>query len=214
APADRAFWIPASLPEAGMAEEGGAPSAGAKAPAIEQLLAALRAKAEGLGQDQTGLGEELGKVTRYFEVLAAGKTPRAEGGDDAGSVLCAVLAESQQDRPWSRAARFDLRFARLCLAVAELARPISPELADACEGLGLHAAREWEKARSTETAARLLTFKSPAEAAARYRADLSPQVLETLESAAKSARTKGNSAYAERLGKYAAAVKGELAAAV
>ena len=64
-----------------------------------------------------------------------------------------------------------------------------------------------------EVAARLLTFKSPAEAVARYRLELNPKVLETLQSAAKSARAKGNSAYGDRLSTYAAAVKGELACA-
>ena len=212
APADRAFWIPASLPEPGFAGEGAAPLAEAKAPAVERLAAALRGQAGEPGSGHPELGADLGKIALYFEALAAGKTPRTDEGDDAGTVLCTVLAESQQGRSWSRAARFDARFARLCAVLAELSRPISPELADACEGLGLHAARELETARSTETAARLLTFKSPAEAVARYRAHLSPRVLETLESAAKSARAKGNSAYSERLITYVAAVKAELQA--
>ena len=212
-PGGRAFWF-RPRPGLGCAAEPGGSDVNQSDPgsASIRLLAALRQKAD----DCAALGRverttDIGKVANYFQALADGKSARVPDGDDAGSVLCSVLAESQLGRPLSRAARFDKGFADLCALLSETARPISIELADAFEGFSVHAEREFEKVRSMEVAARLLTCKSPAEAVLRHRAELSFKVVETLQSAASSAKAKGNSAYSDRLNTYAAAVKTELA---
>jgi glycosyltransferase involved in cell wall biosynthesis len=212
----RAYWFrsrPADAILAAPVDQGAEPGIGSAPPgAADRLLAVLRQKNRDLLQEgKPEMAAEVAKVALYFQVLAEGKNPRADDASDAGSTLCAVLAESQLGRSWSRTARFDARFSALCAMLAGLARPISIELADALEGLALHADKELEKVRSMEVAARLLTCKSPAEAVVRHRADLSPKILETLQGAAKSAKAKGNSAYSERLFTYAAAVKSELA---
>ena len=212
----RSAWFRPSLPPelASGSDRGGTPpgSQAASGAAIVRLLAAIQDTAEACrstGQEE--LARAIDPVAQYFRALGEGKSPAAPGGDDAGSVLVSVLVDSQLGRPLSRASRFDRRLVDLCALLAGPTRAISPELGDALEGLAVHVGQELEKMRSMEVAARLLTFKSPAEAVARYRSDLSPKVLETLQSAAKSARSKGNSAYGDRLSTYAAAVKGELA---
>jgi hypothetical protein len=214
-PGSRASWFrPATEP----APATGAPPAPAgadpeAASATERLLASTRRAIEQCraeGRPELALGAE--KFADYFRALGAGKPVPAPAGADAGSVLCAILADSHGGRPLSAIAKVDRAFAELCGFLAELTLPVSPELGDALEALAAFALREIDRVRSMEVAARLLACKSPTEAVARHRADLSPKVVETLRTAAKSAKAKGNSAYSDRLHTYAAAVQGELAA--
>jgi hypothetical protein len=181
-------------------------------PASGRLAAALEGLADACRRgNRIELADNVGTAGRYLRAVAEGQKAAVSAGEDAGSMLISVLVDSQIGRAWSGAGRFDGRLAELCAVLAEAVRPVSPEFGDALESLAVHVTQELEKTQSTEVAARLLTFKSPAEAVAHYRKALTPKVVETLQSAARSAKTKGNAAYSERLNAYAAAVSGELA---
>ena len=217
-PGSRAHWFRPAISTVPATESAAIPGTPIELRAVgsasDRLLNTLRQKAEeARTQGRQSLAQGIDKFFQYVKALADGKPALVPSGDDSGSALCSVLADSNLGRPLSSAPKFDRNFADLCAGLAEAAAPISPELGDALEELAAFTTKEMEKARSIEVAARLLTHKSPAEAVQRHRADLSLKVVETLQTAASSAKAKGNSAYSDRLYTYATAVKDELATA-
>jgi glycosyltransferase involved in cell wall biosynthesis len=215
-PGDRAFWF-RPIPPSGDATEAARPAAGPiggeePAGAAGRLGTALRHIGhDAARQGKIDLARDVGNVANYLQALSEGKRPAVPKAGDAGSVLCTVLAESQWGRPWSQFDRFDRNFANLCGLLADAAAPLFPELGDILEELAAYTTRELEKVQSMEVAARVLACKSPVEAVQRHKAELSVKVVETLQTAASSARSKGNTAYSDRLNTYAAAIKCELA---